>query len=220
MVGTNHPELVREFASDLTPSSFFDNPIGSSVLMRPMDVVKPPQNQLNKTTPDARLPAPKCEVKHLRVPFENTSVRLSTVTVTQPSLPASWPRLKGVVNANAYYNPLLPNLFFRFRCQLYMVHTSMDKPLIFLREMVCLFFNSMVVDPSLTPVQAGMRVWSVVDVVIEEPLHDKDSQSEGDARWRDYSDTTKYSPDFVLTNDAMQEVTYLKLLLGGRFIGV
>ena len=78
----------------------------------------------------------------------------------------------------------------------------------------------MVVDPSLTPVQAGMRVWSVVDVVIEEPLHDKDSQSEGDARWKDYSDTTKYSPDFVLTNDAMQEVTYLKLLLGGRFIGV
>ena len=136
MIGVNHPELVREFASDLTPSSFFDNPIGSSVLMRPMDVVKPPQNQLNKTTPDARLPAPKCEVKHLRVPFENTSVRLSTVTVTQPSLPVSWPRLKGVVNANAYYNPLLPNLFFRFRCQLYMVHTSMDKPLIFLREMV------------------------------------------------------------------------------------
>ena len=85
---------------------------------------------------------------------------------------------------------------------------------------VCLFFNSMVVDPSLTPVQAGMRVWSVVDVVIEEPLHDKDSQSEGDARWRDYSDTTKYSPDFVLTNDAMQDVTYLKLLLGGRFTGV
>ena len=78
----------------------------------------------------------------------------------------------------------------------------------------------MVVDPSLTPVAMGMRVWSVVDVVIEEPLQGKDSQSEGDAGWRDYSDTTKYSPDFVLTNDAMQEVTYLKLLLGGRFIGV
>ena len=78
----------------------------------------------------------------------------------------------------------------------------------------------MVVDPSLTPVEAGMRVWSVVDVVIEEPSQGKDSQGERDAGWRDYGDTMKYSPDFVLTNDAMQHVTYLKLLLGGRFTGV
>ena len=82
------------------------------------------------------------------------------------------------------------------------------------------YFNSGPLLPTFTLTQLGVQAWSVVDVVIEEPLHDKDSQSEGDARWRDYSDTTKYSPDFVLTNDAMQDVTYLKLLLGGRFTGV
>ena len=81
------------------------------------------------------------------------------------------------------------------------------------------YFNSGPLLPTFTLTQLGVQAWSVVDVVIEEPRQGEGGGAE-DARWRDYSDTTKYSPDFVLTNDAMQEVTYLKLLLGGRFIGV
>ena len=132
----SNPSLVESFASSLTASSFFDNPAGSAELLRPMDVRKPSEAELKKATPDVRLPPPEYSVQRTEVPFEKRKVKLSTMSITQPSLPASWPRLTGVVNNNRYYNPLLPNLFFRFHSQLYMVHTSMNKPLFFLREMV------------------------------------------------------------------------------------
>ena len=86
MVGANHPELVREFASDLTPSSFFDNPVGSSVLLRPMDVVKPPQEELQKNKPGVPLPPMKYNDKRYMLP---TPLRTDHDTLKEEALHVS-----------------------------------------------------------------------------------------------------------------------------------
>ena len=125
MVGTNHPELVREFASDLTPSSFFDNPIGSSVLMHPMDVVKPPQEELQKSKPGLPIPSPLHSTKQFNYPCGNHSVPLTIVKFTRPSVPDGWVPVKGVANEGVV-DRATPNLFFRFRCQLYLVYCDFN----------------------------------------------------------------------------------------------
>ena len=125
MVGTNHPELVREFASDLTPSSFFDNPVGSSVLLRPLDVVKPPQEELQKSKPGLAIPLPLRSTKQFNFPCNNHSVPLTIVKFTRPSVPDGWVPVKGVANEGVV-DRATPNLFFRFRCQLYLVYCDFN----------------------------------------------------------------------------------------------
>ena len=126
MIGANHPELVREFASDLTPSSFFDNPIGSSVLLRPMDVVKPPQEELDKHKPGLPIPPMKYNLKHSVFPIFGKLIPLTVMNIVQPSLPPDWRPLEGVVNDAEYYGNATPNVFFRFRCQLYLAYCDFD----------------------------------------------------------------------------------------------
>ena len=126
MIGANHPELVREFASDLTPSLFFDNPIGSSVLMRPMDVVKPPQEELQKNKPGVPLPPMKYNLKDTVFPFFTRPIPITVMDIVQPSLPPDWRPLEGVVNNMQYYGNATPNVFFRFHCQLYLAYCDFD----------------------------------------------------------------------------------------------
>ena len=76
----------------------------------------------------------------------------------------------------------------------------------------------MVVDPSLTPVQAGMRVWSVVDVVIEAdpvpriavPMDDK-----GTAKYSDIANHVAYS----FSVGELRDVKLLSLPLSGCLCG-
>ena len=126
MIGVNHPELVRDFASDLTPSSFFDNPIGSSVLLRPMDVVKPPQEELEKNKPGVPLPLMKYNLKYTVFPIFGKLIPLTAMDIVKPSLPPDWQPLEGVVNNAQYYGDATPNVFFRFRCQLYLAYCDFD----------------------------------------------------------------------------------------------
>ena len=128
MIGVNHPELVREFASDLTPSSFFDNPIGSSVLLRSLEVVKPPQEELQKSKPGLAIPLPLHSTKQFNFPCNNHSVPLTIVKFTRPSVPDGWVPIKGVANEGVV-DRATPNLFFRFRCQLYTVYCDFNGPL-------------------------------------------------------------------------------------------
>ena len=125
MIGVKNPGLAREFASDLTPSSFFDNPIGSSVLLHPMDVVKPPQEELQKSKPGLPIPSPLHSTKQFNYPCNNHSVPLTIVKFTRPSVPDGWAPVKGVANEGVV-DRVTPNLFFRFRCQLYAVYCDFN----------------------------------------------------------------------------------------------
>ena len=125
MIGTNDPELVREFASDLTPSSFFDNPIGSSVLLRPMDVVKPAEEELQKSKPGLPIPPPLHSTKVLSLPCGDDCIPMDIVKFTRASVPDGWTPVKGVANEGVV-DRLSPNLFFRFRCQLYAVYCDFN----------------------------------------------------------------------------------------------
>ena len=125
MIGANHPELVREFASDLTPSSFFDNPIGSSVLLRSLEVVKPPQEELEKSKPGLAIPLPLHSTKQFNFPCNNHSVPLTIVKFTRPSVPDGWVPIKGVANEGVV-DRVTPNVFFRFHCQLYLAYCDFD----------------------------------------------------------------------------------------------
>ena len=125
MIGVKNPGLAREFASDLTPSSFFDNPIGSSVLLHPMEVVKPPQEELQKNKPGLPIPSPLHSTKQFNYPCGNHSVPLTIVEFTRPSVPDGWVPVKGVANEGVV-DRVTPNLFFRFRCQLYAVYCDFN----------------------------------------------------------------------------------------------
>ena len=125
MIGVNHPELVRDFASDLTPSSFFDNPIGSSVLLRPMDVVKPPQEELEKSKPGLPLPSPVHSTEVFCLPRGDGCIPMDIMKFTRPSVPDGWVLVKGVANEGVV-DRATPNLFFRFRCQLYAVYCDFN----------------------------------------------------------------------------------------------
>ena len=90
-----------------------------------------------------------------------------------------------------------------------------------------MFFNSMPLMEENTPLEVGLKEWSVVDVVVEKVLFFDDDESDfdgtdeddnGDEQWSDYSAVTRNQPDFTFTTDTLQHVMYLKLLMGGRFI--
>ena len=126
MLGVKNPQLIRDFASSLNPSSFFDNPDDCSVLLRPMDVKKPCEDELNKSEPGLEIPARKFSVHHTSFPAGAHSVAVTTIQFTQKTVPTGWTPISGVANEGVV-DRLTPNLFFRFRCQLYAVYGEFDK---------------------------------------------------------------------------------------------
>ena len=83
-----------------------------------------------------------------------------------------------------------------------------------------LFFNSLIVDLEVTPLEMGMRLWSVVDVIVEENLCDDDSDTPVyDSRCIDYSNVEDISPSVFFAHDSFQYLVCTKLLLSDHFTG-
>ena len=135
MLGVTNPQLIRDFASSLNPSSFFDNPDDCSVLLRPMDVVKPCEEELNKSEPGLEIPPLEYSLENTSSSALGVSVPMTVMNIKR-WLPVGRWLPEGVVNKLLFDSDRTPNLFFRFRCQLYAVYCEFDRPHEELRERI------------------------------------------------------------------------------------